>query len=92
MAHKIKIVSVIKRKVVVDMEWDDGLTKNGIEINDVPVESFEAARIYLTEYVKGLYKQARDEADAVLRANPVPDPLVMAAVGHVFDDAGQMVS
>ena len=89
---QIKIVAVNKRQVTVDVTWDDGLSKAGVVINNVPVDDFAAAQAYLFAHVSGIYHQERAAADAILHANPTPDPMVLAAVGHVFDDAGNILS
>jgi hypothetical protein len=89
---QIKITAVDKRTVTLDIAWDDGLTKTGAVANDVPVESFEAAQAYLFNYVTGLYNEVKAEADALAYANPTIAPEVLAAVGHTFDDQGNVIS
>jgi hypothetical protein len=89
---QIKIIAVNKRAVTVNASWDDGLVKNGLVINDVPVESMADAQAFLFAYITGIYQQERAVADAILYANPTPDPMVLAAVGHTFDDAGNILS
>ena len=89
---QIKITGVNKRVVTVDVTWEDGLAKMGLIIPDVPVEDFAAAQTYLFSYVSGIYHQERAAADAIIYANPTPDPMVVAAIGHTFDDAGNILS
>jgi hypothetical protein len=89
---QIQIVAVNKRQVTVDVTWDDGLSKAGVVINNVPVEDMAAAQDYLFAHITGIYQQERAAADAILYANPTPDPMVLAAVGHTFDDAGNILS
>ena len=89
---QIKIVSVTKRQVKVDVTWESGLSKAGLLVDGVPVESFSAARQFLTDYISGIYEQVKKEKAATDYANPTPDPQVLAAVGHTFDDLGNLVS
>ena len=89
---QIKIVAISKRLVTVDVLWDDGLTKTGIQVPDVPVESFPEAQAYLFNYITGIYAQVKAEVDAAAYANPTPDPMALAAVGHTFDNEGNILS
>jgi hypothetical protein len=88
----MKVVSVTGRTIVVDMTWDDGLVKNGIPVHNAPVESFDQCYQFLTSYLSGIYEQVRAAADAYALANPTPDPRVLSAVGHTFDNTGAVVS
>jgi hypothetical protein len=88
----VKILSVVKRVVTVDATWEDGLVKSGLVIPGVPVEDFAQAQAYLFQAVSNAYVGERAAADAILYANPTPDPMVLAAVGHTFDDAGNILS
>jgi len=89
---KLKILAVEGRAVTVDVTWDDDLFAHGVIVNDVPVESFEEARQYLTAYISGLYASARAEEDAAIRARLTPDPMIIAAIGHTFDNEGNILS
>lgn len=89
---QITVVSINKRRFVVNVTWSDGLARSGIEINDVPVEDFEQAHAYLTNHIIGIYAQVRAEADAEARANPVAHPAVLATIGKTFNELGQLVS
>ena len=89
---KIKVVSVVKRTVTIDVVWDDGLSKKGLIVDDVPVEDFQLSRQKLFDYVTWIYGQVKAEADALAYNNPTIAPEVLAAVGHTFDDQGNVVS
>lgn len=89
---QVKIVAVDKRIVTLDVAWEDGLSMAGVVVPDVPVEDFATAQAYLLNYVSGLYTQARAEADRMAYENPTPDPRVLAAVGHTFDEQGNVLS
>lgn len=88
----MKVVSINGRTIVVDVEWDDGLSKKGLAVPESPVESFNACYTHLTNYVSGVYAQLRAEADAIAHANPTPDPLCLAAIGKTFDNDGNVVA
>ena len=89
---QIKIVSINKRAVTINVTWEDGLAKAGLVVPDVPVEDFAASQAYLFSFVTGIYQQERATASAIAYANPTPDPTVLAAIGHTFDDAGNILS
>jgi len=89
---EMKVIRVDKRTVTVDVLWDDGLQKKGIVVSDVPVESFEEARSMLNNYISGVYQTVKAEAEREAYNNPQIDPRVLAAVGHTFDNDGNLVS
>lgn len=89
---KMTVIRVEKRTVTVDVLWDDGLQKKGIIVSDVPVESFEDARAMLNNYISGVYQTLKAEAEREAYNNPQIDPRVMSAVGHTFDNDGNVVS
>lgn len=86
----IKINSVNKRLVNVNVTWSDGLTKSGLNIPDCPVESFADTYAYLYAYISGIYQSERAAADALIYNNPTIDPQVLAAVGKTFNDDGSI--
>lgn len=87
-----KIKSIVRREVTVDVLWDDGLTATDMVVPDVPVENFDSAKGYLLAYVSGKYAEYRAAADRVAYENPTPDPMVLAAIGHTFDNDGNVVA
>lgn len=89
---QMKVVSVNKRTVVVDVKWADGLEKKGIVVPDVPVESFDAARAMLSVYIGGVYSTMKADAEREAYNNPQIDARVLQAVGHTFDNDGNLVS
>lgn len=86
------IKSITRREVTVDVEWDDGLVATDMVVPDVPVEDFAAAQAYLLTYVTGKYTEYRAAADRAAYENPTPDPMVLAAIGHTFDNDGNVVA
>jgi hypothetical protein len=88
----IKINSRNKRVLNVDVTWSDGLVKSGLIIPDCPVEDFASTQSYMFSYITGIYQQERALADAAIKANPTPDPMVTAAIGHTFDDLGNIIA
>lgn len=92
MTTTVKINAINARVVNLNVAWEDGLIKNGLLVPDVPVEDFAKAQEYLFSYVSGIYQQERATADALAKANPTPDPMVTAAIGHTFDDQGNILS
>lgn len=85
----LKINSVSKRVINIDVTWDDGLAKAGLEVPDCPVEDFTQTYGYLHAYITGIYQQVKAEADAA--KGPTIDPQILAAVGHTFDDTGAVI-
>lgn len=89
---KITILSVDKRLVTVNVLWDNGLKKDDLKIPDVPVEDFSAAKDYLFQYITLVYDEVVKAEEEIKRLNPVIDPMVIAAVGHTFDNDGNLIS
>lgn len=88
---KIKIVSIAKRVVTVNVVWDDGLTRT-LDIPNVPVEDFDQSHAMMTEYIASQYEAALKEKQQQAYNNPTPDPRVTAAIGHTFDNDGNVVA
>lgn len=89
---KITILSVDKRLVTVNVLWDNGLKKDDLKIPDVPVEDFSAAQAYLFNYITLVYDEVVKADEEAKRLNPVIDPAILAAVGHTFDNDGNLIS
>lgn len=91
---ELTIRNITGRNVDVSVTWDnegDPILAN-FTVPNVRVESFAEAVEDMTKYVTAMYEGERNKRLAYLAANPTPDPQVLAAVGHTFDDQGNVLS
>lgn len=87
----IKVISVVKRTVTVEVTWANGW-KRTISLNNLPVESMADTMIALNEQITNWYNETDQEKKRLEYENPVIDPQILAAVSHTFDDLGNILS
>lgn len=86
----IKIVSVKKREVAVDVTWDNGINRF-FTVPNVPVEEMAQAQAMMRDYISSMYSGVMAEEARKAYENPVIDPAILAAVGKSFNDDGTLV-
>ena len=87
----IKITGINKRDVSVTVTWDDVGTRN-YTIPGVPVEDFPQAHAMMSAWISSQYDAVVQELARQAYNNPTPDPRCVQAIGHTFDNNGNLVS